>query len=191
MFKKFALTAATVALALGATAVTAVPASATTPTATSSSTVRAVASSASYSDTDVIGFLATGTGAIAREFPNLVPYIPVADGQAPTRAQISELTTLLKGVDPKLHSRITVKLQSGDPYVTAAALQAYRTDVKALAKTDASTVDGTFTGDCLVVLAAGVLLYLAVATKVWYAGSSTGTDGTQEFAAALATSFQQ
>lgn len=189
MFKKIALTAATVALALGATAVAAVPASATT--ATSSSAVGAVASSASYSDVDVVGFLATGTGAIARQFPNLVPYIPVADGQAPTRAQITELTSLLKSVDPKLHSRITVKLQSGDPYVTAAALQAYRSDVKALAKSDAKTVDGTFTGDCLVVLAAGVLLYLAVATKVWYAGSSTGTDGTQEFAAALATSFQQ
>jgi SdpC family antimicrobial peptide len=180
MKKILTTAAATAALAIGATCLTALPASAAT-SHTPRSTITTPAE-VEVSDLDVLG-LFVGQGRLIADHPELAKYVP-NNGDKISAADLRTMLAEYEAAYPAFHERITEQIRSGDPYKTLDALNAFR-DATATIAADPTTIT-TGDGKCVVVLAVGVLVWAAVATKVWYAGATATSDGSEQFAASIA-----
>ncbi|MGX1695280.1 hypothetical protein ACWIBQ_07875 [Microbacterium keratanolyticum] len=170
------------ALALATSMVAAPPATAAPSSAPDAPPVE----SAPYSDADVIEFLAVGTGPIPVDHPDLAAFIPEVDTRDLSAEEVSAIVEEVIDANPNFNEEVTERIQSGDPYETLSALEAYNDTIYELAPSNGAA-DGGYTGQCVVVLAVGVLVWLAVSVNTYFWGTQgAATPNTYDLAAGLA-----
>jgi SdpC family antimicrobial peptide len=178
---KFMIAAAAVMVTVSAaTTVPALPAQ-----AAASTTQHDTAERAALSDRNVIE-LFTGQGRIIAEHPQLAKYVPSGEQQL-TAAQISSVTEEYQNAYPQFHDKITVPLQSGDPYRVLDALHAFETATERIAASESATITGD--GKCALLVAVAVAATLWLGVLVWVAGRSGSTLTEEQFAAELAAAL--
>lgn len=172
-----------VAAMAGALVVPALPAE-----ATPSVVERAVQSKPTpVSDREVVE-LFVGQGRLVADHPGLAQYVPVGQ-QELTPAQVVAVVDAYREAYPRFHEDVTVPLQSGDPYRVLDALHAFEEATSRIADTEPIAAAGD--GRCLVVLAAGVLVWLGVSVYTYFWGTkSSADDAGAAFAAELAHSLR-
>ena len=137
------------------------------------------------SDEDVLALFA-GQGRVLREHPELRAYVP--DDQGLSSEQVRALTREYIAADPAFHRKVTVPLQSGDPYRTLDALKAFQT-MTASISTDSTTSSND--GKCALLVAVAVAAALWLGVFVWIARSGDSGLSDEQFAAAVATSMSR
>ncbi|MFJ4209772.1 hypothetical protein ACIPY2_15070 [Paenarthrobacter sp. NPDC089675] len=80
-----------------------------------------------FSDEDVVSFFILHTGAVFDVRPDLASRLAYVR-TSPGPEAIATVMSLFGQVDPKLHQRVTVAVQSGDPVRTEAGLKALTDD---------------------------------------------------------------
>lgn len=146
-----------------------------------------------YSDAQVVEFLGTGQGPLAKKFPALLEYVPQTETGI-TPAEVNKLVARYERVDPKFHATVTVPLQSGNPYTTLAAINKLEKDSDALSAGTTAVAPNVAVGDCATVLAVALALWVVLALFLWVpAAVPVGTNNTltnESFAAQIAAGFR-
>jgi len=88
------------------------------------------AATSHYTDEEIVGIFAFGSGKAANEHPDLAAkFVPATAPKAPEKL-IESFTKDLMAVDNKFHSLVTVAVQSHDPYQTRDALIRMTNDIR-------------------------------------------------------------
>jgi SdpC family antimicrobial peptide len=154
--------------------------------AASSSAQQEVAAHRSLvSDRNVIE-LFTGQGRIIAEHPELAKYVPNGE-QHLSAAQISAVLGEYRKAYPRFHEKVTVPLQSGDPYRVLDALHAFEAATERIA--DSGSVTATGDGKCALLIAVAVAATLWLGVLVWVAGRSGSGLTEEQFAADIAAAL--
>jgi SdpC family antimicrobial peptide len=153
-----------------------------------------------YSDLDVVMLFLAGRGPIAERYPDLADtLVPNKAPQQPQAAYQAVLDQLLT-VDPAFHENVTVPIQSGDPYLSEAALERFRSDILLFAPAQPSGVGmgrcaigvWFFVASAVAVVVAAVVGAVAVPVyAVYYVPDESAKQfDLQKFAGALASTFR-
>ncbi|KJL34308.1 hypothetical protein [Microbacterium azadirachtae] len=155
---------------------------------------------AKYSDDDIVALVMFGTGRIATAHPDLAKKLMPNTPTGITPEAITAVTKMLYSVDPAFNEKVTLALQSGDPYTAQAGIEQFRADVAVLTK---QAGPGAVSPDCVVagpvffavagavavfiVAAAGAVVVTLYAVVNAYVPSDEGTKfDLQGFSAELA-----
>ena len=208
MKKQIAASLTTVALILGTAGMAnAAPAGSPAPSHDASHTVTI----APYTDADVVEFLVFGHGKLARDVPSLRGFVVDLEDQVDGDL-VSEVVATYLAAYPTFTTDVTQRLQSGDPFETAEALESFKKASAAAALAvgiPQSELDlGDASGKCAVWVAVAVAVAGAVAATVagavnvtavvnisyfWTRGADTAGPSSsltdQQFSAEVATHF--